>query len=376
MLRQNYLGQHLAKIIFLLFVLLIVIPDCPATSVNEVLTRMEQIEKKQTSDKEELSKQISALKNIPKTSEAPNLGPWLDSLSALKSKIEILSAQLASISIDTTEMPIERLSNLENAIADLAARLASNQNQGSPAMADLANSIPPTIEKESIPEPEKKEKTFNINGGADFVSRYVWRGMEFGSAPNIQPNLALTYKGFEFGFWGSYGMNNNEFASEESDIYLTYSYPLDSDIVMSFYATDYYYPNDGKGWGNFNDYNTASGGGAHMVEVGFSLSGPAGFPLGLSAYCNVFNDPGHNIYFQADYPFAFGETELNFFIGATGGSQKNPDYYGTDKFAIINMGIEIGKNVKLSETLSIPASISYSMNPRLEKSYIVLGLGF
>jgi hypothetical protein len=383
MLRGKNFEFGSARIVLVMLFLIIIASNGFATSVAEVLSRMEQIEKKQTADKEELGKQLLALKNSPKSAESPNLAPWLDSLSALKSKIEILSAQLAAVSIDTSEMPIDRLSNLENAIANLSARLASNESNGSLAYADASISTAPIENANSavgqtapVLTPEKKEAILVVDGGADFVSRYLWRGMEFGSAPNIQPAFFLACKGFELGFWGSYAFNSSELASEESDIYLTYTYALDSDMTMSFALTDYYYPNAGIGWGNFNNYNDKSGAGAHMVEMGFSLTGPTGLPLGISAYCNVFNDPGHNVYFQLDYPLAIGETDLNLTLGATGGSQANPNYYGTEKFAVINMGMQISKTIKLSESLSIPANISYTMNPRLEKSYITLGLSF
>ncbi len=34
-----------------------------------------------------------------------------------------------------------------------------------------------------------------ITVGTDFVSRYIWRGTDFGSSPSIQPTLALVIGG-------------------------------------------------------------------------------------------------------------------------------------------------------------------------------------
>ena len=40
--------------------------------------------------------------------------------------------------------------------------------------------------------------------GADMVSRYVWRGADFGESMSVQPALTLGFGGLEVGAWGSY----------------------------------------------------------------------------------------------------------------------------------------------------------------------------
>ncbi len=60
----------------------------------------------------------------------------------------------------------------------------------------------------------------SVSGGADFVSRYLWRGLDFGNSFSIQPSLALTSGGFEVGVWGSYPFTNTADGNEEIDLYL------------------------------------------------------------------------------------------------------------------------------------------------------------
>ena len=89
---------------------------------------------------------------------------------------------------------------------------------------------------------------------------------------------------------------------------------------------------------------------------------------------NVYNDAGSNTYFQIDYPTSVAEVPLNFFVGASGGSEENPGYYGTETFNVINVGVKATKSVKISEDYSLPVSVTFLINPRAEISYLVFGL--
>ena len=139
---------------------------------------------------------------------------------------------------------------------------------------------------------------------------------------------------------------------------------------------DYYYPSAGIKWTNFNNYDDTTGAGAHTLEAGLVLAGCEKFPLTVSAYMNVYNDAGSNVYFQLDYPVCVGETPLNFFIGAAAGSEENPAYYGTEKFNVINLGVKASRSIKITEDYSLPVSVTFAINPRSEISYLVFGLTF
>lgn len=212
-----------------------------------------------------------------------------------------------------------------------------------------------------------------INTGADIVSRYVWRGTDFWAAPNIQPSLSIGYAGLELGVWGAYTLANNTEETDEIDTWLSYTYNIENSVSITVLATDYYFPNTGIKWGNFNDYDNDDGPGAHTIELGAGITGPEAFPLSVFGYINVYNDEGNNAYFQADYPFQVKETELNVFIGAASGSEDNPDYYGTDDLQVINLGVRAERDIKISGDFTLPLSVSFIMNPNIEVSYLVLG---
>ena len=47
----------------------------------------------------------------------------------------------------------------------------------------------------------------------DFVSSYIWRGQDLGSAA-VQPTLGVGYKGMSLTAWGSYGLANPDDVKE------------------------------------------------------------------------------------------------------------------------------------------------------------------
>ncbi|GJQ64212.1 MAG: hypothetical protein SCALA702_32650 [Melioribacteraceae bacterium] len=215
------------------------------------------------------------------------------------------------------------------------------------------------------------QSKLEVNSGADMVSRYIWRGIDFGKSPAVQPSLSFGISGFEIGFWGSYTLNETASGSDEIDTWISYTIENDA-ISVTALVTDYYFPNAGIKWGNFNNYDDPDGAGAHTLEAGVSV-GFGKFPLSLSAYYNFYNDAGNNTYFQLDYPFSVEEVELNLFCGATAGSEDNPGYYGSGTFNVINIGLQASREIKLSDEFKLPVFVSYIINPRVEISHIVFG---
>ena len=227
--------------------------------------------------------------------------------------------------------------------------------------------------------PYTHAQDFTLNANADFVSRYIWRGLNVNDQPNIQPSITLNYSGFKLGFWGSYGLTHQNSSdeyystSQEIDTWLSYSLEFNDGMSISALFTDYYFPNGGIKIGNFNNYDNADGPGAHTLEAGVNLMGPASFPLSLSGYVNIYNDEGNNIYFQGDYSIDVNEVALGFFVGAALGSKENPAYYGTSKFNVINIGLKASKQINITEDFSLPVFCSYILNPQAEISYLIFG---
>ncbi len=150
------------------------------------------------------------------------------------------------------------------------------------------------------------EVPVSVTAGATFVSRYNWRGSDYGAAAAIQPALTATYRGLNVGFWGSYSTN-----FEEIDTWASYGYQVPNSVTLTGIVTDYFFPDENLALFNYNNWDDPEGSGAHTIELGAILTGPEKLPLVLSAYVNVYNDEGKNKYFQLDYNANLGESALS-----------------------------------------------------------------
>lgn len=227
----------------------------------------------------------------------------------------------------------------------------------------------------------EKPDRFAVNTGVDLYSRYVWRGMDFGNAPSIQPALSFSYAGLELGVWGAYALSSQASEFDEIDFWLGYSYGFDNESSIGAVLTDYYFPNGGIKISNFNNYDAVDANGdpdpgAHILELGLSYTGPGSFPVTLSGYVGIYNDAGNSTYFQIDYPFTAGDTELTVFCGAAGGNSENPDVYRAGEFAVINVGVSAERRIRITESFGPPLSLAFILNPNEEISYLVAGVKF
>ena len=225
------------------------------------------------------------------------------------------------------------------------------------------------------------EDKLSVTTGVDIYNRYVWRGLDFANAPSLQPSLAVSFGSLELGAWGAYTLSNEASDSDEIDFWLSYARSLENGVSFSLIATDYYFPNAGIDFFNFNNYDAVRNDsipdpGAHTVELGLSVTGPESFPMTISGYFNVHNDAGSNTYFQVDWPVKTDGIDLTFFLGAAGGSEDNPGYYGVDEIGVINLGINAAREINISESFSIPLNVSFIVNPEAEISYLLAGMSF
>lgn len=222
------------------------------------------------------------------------------------------------------------------------------------------------------PTSSAAQQAAQVSVGMDFVSRYIWRGLNVGDAPSVQPAITLESGGFAVGAWGSYSLSNDITAGDEIDLWLGYTHEFSGGGSLGIVFTDYYFPNAGGAFSNYKNYDAVDGPGAHVLEIGATVT-PSSFPVTLAAYANLYNDEGHNVYLEASYPFAVGDASLTLFAGATPGSTDNPGYYGADQFKFLSVGIKAEKDLPLSERFSLPISATWSVNPNLDIAYLVVG---
>jgi hypothetical protein len=199
-----------------------------------------------------------------------------------------------------------------------------------------------------------------VSLGADVVSRYIWRGLDFGDAVSIQPGISAAFGDLEIGTWGSYALMGT--GPNEVDLYASYAIGN-----FSIGVTDYYFPAgivdsaDSK-WGAL-DYGDP---GSHTLELmaGFSSDD---FPLSVMFAVNVYNDEDNSMY--AELGYAAGPVDL--FVGLG-----NEVYTTEGEFAVINVGVSASKDIKITEDFTLPMFGALVLNPDQERTHLYVGFSF
>ena len=207
----------------------------------------------------------------------------------------------------------------------------------------------------------------SVSFGADFVSRYIWRGFDFGESFSVQPALALSSGGFEIGSWASYSIAADGSFANEHDLYVSYSKETESAGSFGFGITDYYFPApEADGFFNYS----GDGEGSHWIEPYVSYDAPGSFPISLYASVMVHNDPDNSLYVEASLPFDIGETAMGLTLGMAAGES---DFYAVESASLINVALSAEREIAISESFSLPVFGSYVMNPTHERTFLVFG---
>ena len=204
----------------------------------------------------------------------------------------------------------------------------------------------------------------------DIVSQYVWRGQDLGSA-SIQPTLGVAYKGLSLTAWGSVGITNPD---DNKELDLTLAYTIGG---LNIGITDYW-TNDATG----NDptaryFKYDAHGTNHVFEANI------GYYFGLASiqwYTNFAGNDGTNkdgkraysSYAEVAVPFKLASVD---WTATAGVIPFATSFYNdwTSGFAVTNLSLKATKDIKVTDSFSIPVFGQIAANPCSQKAYLVLG---
>lgn len=201
---------------------------------------------------------------------------------------------------------------------------------------------------------------------ADVVSNYLWRGQRLGEG-SIQPTLGVAYKGLSLAAWGSFGITNPD-DTKEFDLTLAYSTG-----GFNVGVTDYFFTNQGDG---VKYFQYANGKTAHVFEANI------GYDFGVAsvqwftnfAGADGVNDKGdraYSSYVEVAAPFKLGGLDWNAAVGAV---PFCTDFYSNaNGFAVTNVTLKASKDVKITDSFSLPVFAQITANPSNEKAYFAFG---
>ena len=202
---------------------------------------------------------------------------------------------------------------------------------------------------------------------SDVVSSYIWRGQDLGSVA-VQPTLGVAYKGLSLSAWGSYGIAD---PTDTKEFDLTLGYTIGG---LNLGVTDYWFNTGLDPQNRYFKYGSQSTN--HVFEANI------GYDFGLASVqwftnfagndgANKDGDRAYSSYVEVSVPFTLATTSWTATAGAVPFAT---DFYGTEGFAVTNLALKAEKEIKISDTFSVPVFGQVVANPCSQKVYMVFGV--
>lgn len=213
----------------------------------------------------------------------------------------------------------------------------------------------------------RAQDTLETSIGTDLVSQYVWRGQDLGGV-SVQPTLGLSYKGLSLSAWGSAGLSN---PADTREFDLTLAYTIGG---FNIGVTDYWF---NAGLDPLNRYFAyAADCTNHVFEanVGYDF----GF-ASLQWYTNFAGNDGltpdekraYSSYVEVNVPFVLGGVDWTATAGAVPFAT---DFYGVEGFGVVNVALTASKDIRITDSFSIPVFAQVAANPYSKNAFFVFGI--
>lgn len=222
-----------------------------------------------------------------------------------------------------------------------------------------------SIAQVSTPLPRREGPEVGL--GSDIVSSYIWRGQDLGGV-SLQPTLGLEYKGISLSAWGSVGLADPA-DTKEFDITLGYTIGgLNIGITDYWFNAgldpqDRYFKYDAHGTNHVFEANIGYDFGVVSAQWYTNISGSDGV--------NKDGKRAYSSYFEVAAPFKLATCDWTATVGAVPFAT---DFYGTNGFAVTNLAVRASKDIKVTDSFSIPIFGEVSANPCSQKAYLVVGM--
>ena len=182
---------------------------------------------------------------------------------------------------------------------------------------------------------------------------------------NNKFGLGLGIKNFSISAWGSVGLVDTNDAKE---LDLTAAYTIGG---LNLGITDYWFNSPEERYFLYDAHKTS-----HVFEanIGYDFG-----PVAIQWFTNFAGNDGVNkdgdraysSYAELSVPFTLGSVDWSAAVGAVPYATTS---YGTDGFAVTNVSLKATKDIKVTDSFSIPIFGQIAANPRTQKAYLVFGL--
>ena len=185
---------------------------------------------------------------------------------------------------------------------------------------------------------------------------------------SVQPTLGLAYKGLSLSAWGSAGLSN---PADTREFDLTLAYTIGG---FNIGVTDYWF---NAGLDPLNRYFAyAADCTNHVFEANI------GYDFGFASlqwYTNFAGNDGltpaekraYSSYVEVSVPFVLGGVD---WTAAAGAVPFATDFYGVEGFGVVNVALTASKDIRITDSFSIPVFAQVAANPYSKNAFFVFGI--
>jgi len=210
-----------------------------------------------------------------------------------------------------------------------------------------------------------------IDSGLNLTSRFIYRGLDLGSAPQIQPRLVLSNGNLEFGGWGSHPLADTPDAANYKEVkfWLNYTFDLNG-LNLTTMVENHYDANT-----DLFDFDEATT--SHVLQASARLAQTTDAPLDLTVGYTFFGGPANTVYTELGKSFSAGSLGMRAFV--SGQYSDGPGFVDlgyNDKFVINQIGVSATRALVLTSETSFPLTVALITNPKTERIFFAATIGF
>ena len=210
----------------------------------------------------------------------------------------------------------------------------------------------------------------HFNAGLEIQTKYVWRGIEYGTAPTVFPSLSYSIEGFSIYGMGGYAWNGSHSEVDFGASYSRWGFTLG--------INDYYYPTSaGEGDSYFNYKGRQTG---HWWE-GVLTYAPDKIPVWatISTYfAGADKKPSNGKQAWSTYAEIGGRYDFKYdmYISLAVGAALNKSFYNDYEhgFSVCNINLKYGKDFSAG-AFTFPVGVSMVINPYKNKTFFSFNAG-
>lgn len=212
-----------------------------------------------------------------------------------------------------------------------------------------------------------------IDAGADLTSRFIYRGLDLGSSPQVQPRIGLIYEGFSFYLWGSHPFSTTPDGTDYKEVKFWMNYTFDfGEFLLTPQIENHF--NANADLFDFDDQTTT-----HVFQASLRAAGKGevapDFLVGYAFWGPDGMEP--TLYLEAGVSFMTSGIGLRPFLStqySEPGGFVDLGYEGD--FVVTQIGLQAGRVIQISETARFPVGFMIAINPKTERAFTTFSVSF